>query len=388
MMRLRTMSCAVLILAAVGPGRAGAAPPDPTITSGPTSPTKQTSAIFTFSESNPDALLFCDLGAGFAACDSSTAQFYSGPLDAGTHVFSLRAQDDSGESNVVSFSWTIDLAAPQITFSGAPVDPSHTPSASFSFFADAPNSFTCQIDGQGIEACQPDPSDPGNAAKGTKAYSGLAEGPHTFTVTATDAAGNVASLGFNWTIDLSAPALSITSTPLDPTPSNTANFRFQSGEASTFDCQLDAAIPGAHGSCDADPDDTSNPAKGAKSYTGLSEGAYTFTVTATDGAGNPSAQTFSWLIDAQAPAVVFGTPSPDPNAHGWNNTDVSISFTIQDTGAGVDASRSTSSPLVLSAEGAAVTGLVTAADNAGNTALMPSPAMKIDKTAPTVSKAH
>ena len=228
---------------------------------------------------------------------------------------------------MVSFSWTIDLTAPPITFSGAPVDPSNTATASFTFFADRPNSFTCQIDGQAIDACQPDPSDPGNAAKGTKGYSGLAEGPHTFTVTATDAAGNVASLGFNWTIDLTAsPTLSMTSAPLDPTPSNTANFRFQSGEASTFDCQLDAAIPGTHGSCDPDPDDTSNPAKGAKSYTGLSEGAYTFTVTATDGAGNPSTQTYSWVIDAQAPSVVFDTPSPGPNTHGWNNTDVSISL--------------------------------------------------------------
>jgi len=386
MMRVRAISCAVLVLAAVGSGRAVAAPPAPTITSGPTSPTSQTSASFTFSESDTGETLVCDLdGAGFTACDSNTGQGYPGPLAAGAHVFSLKAQDTSGESDVTSFAWTIDLTAPQITFSGAPVDPSNTQSASFSFFADAPNSFTCQIDGQGIEACQPDPSDPGNAVKGTKAYNGLAEGAHTFTVTATDAAGNVASLGFNWTIDLTAPALSITGAPLALTPSNTANFRFQSGEAGTFACQLDAATPGVPGPCDPDPDDISNPAKGAKGYIGLSEGAYTFTVTATDGAGNPSTQTYSWVIDAQSPSVVFDTPSPAPNAHGWNNTDVSISFTIQDTGAGVDAGRSTSSPLVLSAEGTAVTETVTATDNAGNTASIPSPAVKIDKTAPTLS---
>jgi subtilase family serine protease len=386
MMRVLAMSCVVLSLAAGWPGRAVAAPPAPTITSGPTSPTNQTSASFTFSESDPGATLVCKLDdAVFTACDSSTGQDYSGPLDAGGHVFSLRAQDDSGESDVVSFSWTIDPRPPQITLSGVPVDRSNTQSASFSFFADEPNSFTCQIDGQGIEPCQPDPSEPGNAAKGTMAYSGLAEGAHAFTVTATDAGGNFASRVFNWTIDLTTPTLSITSTPLDPTPSNAANFRFQSGEASTFGCQLDAATPGAHGPCDPDPDDIDNPAKGAKSYTGLSEGAYTFTVTATDGAGNPSTQTFSWVIDAQAPSVAFDTPSPGPNAHGWNNTDVSISFTIQDTGAGVDAGRSTPSPLVLSAEGAAVTGTVMATDNAGNTASIPSPAVKIDKTAPTVS---
>jgi subtilase family serine protease len=58
---------------------------------------------------------------------------------------------------------------------------------------------------------------------------------------------------------------------------------------------------------------------------------------------------------------------------------------MEDAGAGVDATRSSSSPLVLSTEGAAVTGTVTATDNAGNTASIPSPAVKIDKTAPTVS---
>jgi hypothetical protein len=213
----------------------------------------------------------------------------------------------------------------------------------------------------------------------------LAEGAHTFTVTATDAAGNVASLGFNWTIDLTAPALSITGAPLALTPSNTANFRFQSGEAGTFACQLDAATPGVPGPCDPDPDDISNPAKGAKGYIGLSEGAYTFTVTATDGAGNPSTQTYSWVIDANRPVWCSTRPAPLRMPMAGTTPTCPISFTIQDTGAGVGRGRSTSSPLVLSAEGTAVTETVTATDNAGNTASIPSPAVKIDKTAPTLS---
>ena len=323
-MHVRALCFTVLMLVAGGPGRAAAGPPDPTITSGPASPTSQISAAFVFSESDAGATLACDLdGAGFTACDSSTGHGYPGPLAAGAHAFSLKAVDTSGgESAVVSFYWTIDPTAPQITFTGVPVDGSSATSASFGFFADEPSAFTCQLDGQAGEPCQPDPGDPGNAAKGTQAYGGLGEGAHTFTVTGTDAAGNVAALGFSWTIDLTAPTLGITGAPPDPTPSNTASFRFQSGEASAFGCQLDAATPGMAGPCDPDPDDPGNPARGAKSYTGLSEGLYTFTVTATDGAGNAAAQAFSWLIDAQPAKRGIRHPDPRSDAAGWNNTDV------------------------------------------------------------------
>ena len=102
------------------------------------------------------------------------------------------------------------------------------------------------------------------------------------------------------------------------------------------------------------------------------------------GAQNAAVNLVVDVVDETPPTVSFGAPSPGPNAHGWNNTDVSIPFTIQDTGSGV-APNNTPSPLVLSAEGGAVTGNVTATDNAGNSATVASPPVKIDKTAPTVS---
>lgn len=310
-MRLtRVVAFARLIAAAVGPFGAEAAPPDPTITSGPASPTNQTSASFAFSESDASATLLCDLdGQGFAVCDTSISQSYSGPLTAGSHVFSLKARDDSdSDSNVVLFNWTIDQTAPQITFSGVPTDPNNRTSASFAFFSEEPSTFTCQLDTEPVESCERDPVDPENDTKGTKTYTGLAESTHTFTVTATDAAGNGAMLGFNWTIDVTAPTLSITAGPLDPTRSNTASFKFASSEASSFTCQLDAAAPGTPGPCDPDPDDPGNPANGAKTYIGLGEGSYTFTVTAADRAGSVASTTFSWLIDVTAPTLTISTP--------------------------------------------------------------------------------
>ncbi len=90
------------------------------------------------------------------------------------------------------------------------------------------------------------------------------------------------------------------------------------------------------------------------------------------------------VLDDTPPVVAFGTPVPPPNAHGWNNTSVNMSFTASDTGAGV-ASTSPLSPLVFAAEGASVSGVVTATDRAGNQAHLTSPAVKIDKEGPVVS---
>jgi hypothetical protein len=88
-------------------------------------------------------------------------------------------------------------------------------------------------------------------------------------------------------------------------------------------------------------------------------------------------------IDKTPPTVSFRAPSPAPNAAGWNNTNVSIPFTLADNASGV-ASSSTPSPLLLTSEGMGITGAVTATDIAGNSKTYTSPAVKIDKTPPTV----
>src|SRR6185369_6525176 len=87
--------------------------------------------------------------------------------------------------------------------------------------------------------------------------------------------------------------------------------------------------------------------------------------------------------DATPPVLTFGAPSPAPNTNGWNKTNVSIPFTYGDALSGV-ASTSTTTPLVLSTEGANVTGQVVVTDNAGNAATFTSVARNIDKTAPVV----
>jgi pectin methylesterase-like acyl-CoA thioesterase len=110
-----------------------------------------------------------------------------------------------------------------------------------------------------------------------------------------------------------------------------------------------------------------------------SEGAgQSHTFTLTDLAGNSTSATVSDVnIDKTAP-VIGAERSPLPNANGWNNTDVTVSFNGADALSGI---ASVSGPTTVSTEGAnqIVTG--TATDLAGNIATA-SVSLNIDKTAP------
>jgi hypothetical protein len=120
-------------------------------------------------------------------------------------------------------------------------------------------------------------------------------------------------------------------------------------------------------------------------FTVTGDGQHTVSFYSTDTAGNSETpKSVAVNIDATPPSLTFGAPYPAPNAAGWNNTSVSIPFTASDATSGV-ASTNPASPLVLSTEGAFVTGPVTATDVAGNTAGLTSPGVKIDKTPPTTT---
>jgi hypothetical protein len=114
------------------------------------------------------------------------------------------------------------------------------------------------------------------------------------------------------------------------------------------------------------------------------EGGNEITYYATDQFGNVEApKTVFVNIDRTPPAFLFiGTPNPEPNVAGWNNSDVSIGYATFDDGSGVFPF---SGQFVLSTEGAAVQGTITVTDVAGNSASEMTPTVKIDKTAPVTT---
>ena len=111
------------------------------------------------------------------------------------------------------------------------------------------------------------------------------------------------------------------------------------------------------------------------------EGDTTITFFARDDGGNvEEPQQLTVHVDKTPPSIV-GTPNPAPNANGWNNTDVTVTFTAEDALSGVEV---VDPPVTLTAEGAGQEAIGTATDRAGNTSATIL-TINIDKTPPVLS---
>src|SRR5207253_8981152 len=110
----------------------------------------------------------------------------------------------SNSSPPASVTWPLDLVPPVATITASPTTPTAQTSASFSFSSNkASSTFSCQLDSGTAGGCT-----------SPRGYSGLVTGSHTFTVTATDQAGNTSGpASLAWTIDLAAPVVTIISSP-------------------------------------------------------------------------------------------------------------------------------------------------------------------------------
>src|SRR5262249_23321854 len=143
---------------------------------------------------------------------------------------------------------------------------------------------------------------------------------------------------------------------------------FGADELATFTCSLDGA---AFSGC------TSPTALGP-----LADGAHTFQVQATDGAGNKSSvASFAWTVDTTPPVVTAALARPADQG-GWYNHPVATAFTGTDaTSGGVNCTTATyTGP---DAAGTSLTASCT--DAAGNSVSATTPTFKYDATAPSVA---
>ena len=99
--------------AVVGLKPPGTTPP-PVLTSTPANPANETSASFSFSDTELGVSFLCQLDqSAFSTCLSPTT--YSG-LTQGSHMFSVKAQGASGnQSAATSYSWTINIPSPTVS---------------------------------------------------------------------------------------------------------------------------------------------------------------------------------------------------------------------------------------------------------------------------------
>ncbi len=265
--------------------------PDTTITSQPPDPSSSPSATLTFTSNDAAASFECALdSATFSAC-TSPATFSS--LGDGSHTFTVRARDAAGnvDPTPARVTWTVDTAAPD-TFITSP--PPSAPGDTITFTSnETPVTFRCSLDSAPFGPCTSPVTPPAT----------LAEGVHTFAVSATDAAGHAdpTPATLSWVVDPTPPDTTITSQPPISTRETSAQFTFTSEAGSTFECSLDESPFKA----------CTSP----KDYTQLLESDHFFQVRARDAAGNvdPTPASHAWTVDLTAPDTTLVQRPADPS---------------------------------------------------------------------------
>jgi hypothetical protein len=176
----------------------------------------------------------------------------------------------------------VDGTPPTLTIGQKPDNVSNSSSATFTFTASEPHT-QCKLDGAAFVPCA-----------SPAAYSNLPDGPHIFTVSATDAAGNSREASYAWTSETRAPTAAVSSGPVALSNGRTATFAFAADEPASFECQLDG---GSFAAC-------SSPV----SYQSLGDGVHTFSVRPIDAVGNVGAvSSYGGTIDATAPETRVAT---------------------------------------------------------------------------------
>lgn len=176
---------------------------------------------------------------------------------------------------------------PETAIARGPVGTTNARTATFLFSAlPAGATFACRLDGADWAPCTV-----------PAVYPGLADGVHTFEVRATGAGGTDATpASRSWTVDGTPPDTTITAGPPVRDGATSASLEFAASEPdATFSCRIDG---GSWTFCTSPRD-----------LTGLTEGAHTIQVRATDTAGNtdPTPASRTWTVDVTGPQTTIGS---------------------------------------------------------------------------------
>ncbi|MGZ4437094.1 MAG: OmpL47-type beta-barrel domain-containing protein [Nocardioidaceae bacterium] len=215
-------------------------------------------------------------------------------------------------------------------------------------------------------------------------FSFATKGEHTITFWSTDGAGNTetAGDGIVLRIDGNPPTTTLIS-PISPA----SGWFVSSGLPVAFDAQdAESGIAATYFTVDGGEAQV----YGERFTQNLSDGTHTLRWWSVDVAGNvEDAHSVVLNVDT-VPPTITGAQSPAANTYGWNNSDVSVTFSCTDSGSGSGAAGSgvagCAGDTVLSNEtsndGVSVRG--DAVDTAGNKSTTSYGPVKIDKTAPTL----
>ena len=281
---------------------------------------------------------------GPATVDTSTV---------GPHTFTVTATDTAGQQTVVNRSYTVvDETDPTVDL----VTPAE--GATFARGVTVTPEFSC-ADDVGVVSCD-----------GPSAVDTSTLGPHQFTVTATDAAGNTGVVTHTYTVvDATDPTVQLV------TPADGATFAQGAVIAPDFSCADDVGVVSCEGPSAVDTSTL---------------GAHQFTVTATDAAGNTGVVTHTYTVaDVTDPVVELRRPVDGATYGRGEVVEVDLACDDEPGGSGV-ASCTGTRP-----SGAAIdtstlgqhTFTATAVDGAGNSTSVTHTYTVVDRTSPTVQLA-
>lgn len=217
-------------------------------------------------------------------------------LSDGSHRVVASVSDATGNQSSFTQTLTVDTVAPRVSINGgaSATTQDTTPTLRGTSTAAPGTTVTVTINGQTMTTLL--------QADGSWNTTAASVGAGTWQVVASapDPAGNVGRDTQDLTVqtttpDTTAPETTIDSGPSGSISSDSATFAFGSSEQGlTFHCELDG---GGFAACTS-----------PQSYSGLSEGERTFSVRATDAAGNTAASpaTRTFTVDTAEPELVLG----------------------------------------------------------------------------------
>ncbi len=281
--------------------------PDVIDLQGPSSPTNQDSATFTFACQDPDPCTFsCELtGASQGVVDGPvpcSSPFTYPDLADDEYAFLVRVITDEQQGPFQLYGFTVDTTPPEILDLQGPDPVTNQTSATFSFGCDQPNcAFHCTL--QGAQAGTILDQAP---CTHSTTYPFLPDDEYTFNVVATDPAGNSGiPQGWGWIVDTVVPVVEDPEGPAPITHETSATFSFDCSKPPCFfTCELYGAAQGLV----VEPTECFS----GISFDDLDDDEYTFTVVSTDEAGNQSEPLeWHWEVDNSAPVIDFvSTPTP------------------------------------------------------------------------------
>lgn len=203
-----------------------------------------------------------------------------GPLSDGPHTVRVEATDAAGNTGFAEVAFTVDATAPTVTITAPTAGLGNNRSPLFSFSV---SDGSCLVTVDGVQL----PLNSGDA------LGPLEDGGHAVRVDCSDTAGNASFAEVSFTVDATAPAVSITSPAAGLTRASAPVLVYEAGDGSTV-VKVDGVPVGK----------TSGDTLAA-----LADGLHVVRVEATDAAGNTGVSEVSFTVDTTAPVVAIASPA-------------------------------------------------------------------------------